>query len=340
MEFEIFRTGKHTANNGNTKTYTEQDLDKIVESYNPKESEAPIVVGHPKDNSPAYGWIESLKRVGDRLIAKARDIVPEFSEALQKKLYKKRSISLTPDGKLRHVGFLGGALPAVKGLTDISFNEPSHAVYEMDTQEAEFNEDDISKESENKTEDKNKILSGKDKPETPADLSSFSETLNQIQTMIKDLSDNFSSLEPSLDNTQLQQVNSRIDDLRFKVNLSEFQILLNEKLSNGSLTPAMKNKVLNLLNFLDAQNFSDDFDSDSFKNDFKGLLVDFIKSVPKIISFENFAEKPETEIKMNEEDYAGFPVDEYSSSLHKKAITLMHKDELTYLDAIKRISEN
>ena len=41
---------------------------------------------------------------------------------LNKGFIKKRSISLDKDGKLRHVGFLGGAAPAVKGLADIQFS--------------------------------------------------------------------------------------------------------------------------------------------------------------------------------------------------------------------------
>ena len=55
-------------------------------------------------------------------MAKAKQVVPEFTEALKNGLYKKRSISLDKEGKLRHVGFLGAAAPAVKGLADIQFN--------------------------------------------------------------------------------------------------------------------------------------------------------------------------------------------------------------------------
>ena len=40
-------------------------------------------------------------------------------------LFKKRSASLTPDLKLNHVGFLGAAAPAVKGLKDVEFTEDS-----------------------------------------------------------------------------------------------------------------------------------------------------------------------------------------------------------------------
>ena len=34
--FEIFRTGKHTSDKGITNEYTNEDLDKIANNYNPR----------------------------------------------------------------------------------------------------------------------------------------------------------------------------------------------------------------------------------------------------------------------------------------------------------------
>lgn len=121
--FAIFKTGRHTDSSGNEKEWTENDLDKIAETYNPQNHEAPIVIGHPKTNSPAFGWVEKLKRVGDTLYALPKQLANEFAELVNKGLFKKRSISLYPDGTLRHVGFLGAQPPAVKGLPDVEFNE-------------------------------------------------------------------------------------------------------------------------------------------------------------------------------------------------------------------------
>ncbi len=121
--FEIFRTGKHKSLNGNEREYTESDLDAIVSSYDPAKNEAPMVVGHPKLNHPAFGWVKELKREGDKLLAYAEQIVPEFAEMVNQGLFKKRSIALNADGTLRHVGFLGAVPPAVKGLADVQFSE-------------------------------------------------------------------------------------------------------------------------------------------------------------------------------------------------------------------------
>lgn len=117
----IFRTGRHTDSAGNEKDWTEEDLDQIVSSYNPAEHEAPIVIGHPSDNAPAYGWTAALKREGEILFAKFKQLVPEFVDMVQRGLFKKRSIALYPDLTLRHIGFLGAMPPAVKGLADVGF---------------------------------------------------------------------------------------------------------------------------------------------------------------------------------------------------------------------------
>lgn len=117
---EIFRTGSHTDSAGRTKEWTAQDLDRIVESYDPAKHEAPLVLGHPKDNAPAYGWVSQLRRVGDVLQATFKDVHEEVQQLVADGRYKKRSISLYPDSRLRHVGLLGAVPPAVQGLRDIA----------------------------------------------------------------------------------------------------------------------------------------------------------------------------------------------------------------------------
>lgn len=125
---EVFRAGRHTDSAGHAREWREEDLDEIVSRYDPARHEAPVVVGHPTDNAPAFGWVESLKREGKTLLAKFREVMPEFEEMVKAGRYKKRSISLYPDLTLRHVGFLGAMPPAVKGLADIRFSADDQAV--------------------------------------------------------------------------------------------------------------------------------------------------------------------------------------------------------------------
>lgn len=111
---QIFRTGNHVDSAGNAKDWSQADLDAIIAQYNPTHHEAPVVIGHPTENAPAWGWVEALKREGEFLYAKMKNLIPEFVDMVKKGLFKKRSISLYPDLSLRHIGFLGAVAPSVK----------------------------------------------------------------------------------------------------------------------------------------------------------------------------------------------------------------------------------
>lgn len=120
---EVFSIGRWTDGAGNTSDWTLDDLKEIAESYNPQIYDAPIVIGHPDIDSPAYGWIDALKVEGEKLLAKPKQLVDEFKDWVKRGLYKKISISIFPDMTLRHIGFLGGAPPAVKGLKSVAFTK-------------------------------------------------------------------------------------------------------------------------------------------------------------------------------------------------------------------------
>ncbi len=133
MSYEIFRAGTRTDANGNTVTITEADLAAAAQAYDPKVHEAPIVVGHPKADAPAYGWVKSLGVQNGVLTADFAQIDEGFADLVKAGRYKKVSASFYPPTSpnnpkpgvwtLRHVGFLGAQPPAVKGLSAISFAE-------------------------------------------------------------------------------------------------------------------------------------------------------------------------------------------------------------------------
>ena len=130
--FDVFRCGTHVDRFGREVTVTEDDIDRAISSY--EKDSAPIVVGHPALNSPAYGWIGAFRRVGDVVQAKASQVADEFADLVQRRLYKNRSLAFGPGLKFRHVGFLGAQPPAVKGLKDIQFSD------EEDYMTVEFSE--------------------------------------------------------------------------------------------------------------------------------------------------------------------------------------------------------
>jgi hypothetical protein len=128
MWVEIFKTGTHTTKDGRTKNWTTEDLDRLIEQYNPRYHEAPVVIGEPKDKDPAYGWVGAVKREGNALLAKITQIVPEFMEMLKNGLFKKRSIGFYPNLSLKYIGFLGPKLPAIHGLSNTNFKEGENAM--------------------------------------------------------------------------------------------------------------------------------------------------------------------------------------------------------------------
>lgn len=127
----IFRAGSHTAMQGQTIAFGEADLAASAAAYDPAKHEAPIVVGHPAADAPAFGWVQSLAAEGGDLNAMPRQVDPAFAEAVSKGRFKKVSASFyQPDSPhnpvpgvyyLRHVGFLGAQPPAVKGLNPVQF---------------------------------------------------------------------------------------------------------------------------------------------------------------------------------------------------------------------------
>lgn len=112
--------------------------------------------------------------------------------------------------------------------------------------------------------------------------------------------------------------------------------MLESKVNEGTLTPAIKDKVLAVSNFAQAQNFSEDFSPAKFQSDFNSHLIALVNSFPKIIYYENFAEKPEEE-NLKDDSFLGMEVDSESKQLHSKAIALMKKDNITYLNAVTKL---
>lgn len=128
---DLFRAGDYT--DVGKDAFTLQDLDTIVNNYDPADYEAPSTIGHPKpnDSAPAYGWWSKLRRVGDRLQGQMSTVQPEFEEGLERGLWKKRSAGLMKRAKgwtLHHVAWLGAQAPQVKGLADLKFEDEGNVI--------------------------------------------------------------------------------------------------------------------------------------------------------------------------------------------------------------------
>ena len=151
----IFKPGRHTAMSGRAQQFAQTDLQAIAEVYDPAKHESPLVIGHPKHDLPAYGWVQGLTfsdgsdGLDAGLWAAPAQVNPDFADMVAAGAFKKISAAFySPDAPnnpapgnyyLRHVGFLGAQPPAVKGLRNPSFADEEAGVITV-----EFGEDDSS----------------------------------------------------------------------------------------------------------------------------------------------------------------------------------------------------
>lgn len=127
---QIARTGTFTDSAGREQTFTEGDLDAIVAAYDPQKRDAPLVFGHPKtDAAPAFGWVQKLKRTGNKLFALFAHVPGVVKDLVAKKHYRHVSMSLMTDRvTLRHVALLGAAQPAIDGLEAVELHNGGDSI--------------------------------------------------------------------------------------------------------------------------------------------------------------------------------------------------------------------
>ena len=138
---EVFRPGTFTPMQGDPITYSAADLKAVADAYDPATAPAPIVVGHPDADAPAFGWVESFDydTKAERLFANLHEIEPQFAELVKAGRYKKVSMAFFSPGQghnpspgtwyPKHVGFLGAAAPAVSGLKNVAFAGAAGATF-------------------------------------------------------------------------------------------------------------------------------------------------------------------------------------------------------------------
>ena len=129
----ILKPGEFTGEGGRQASFSADDLSAIAQGYNTALHEAPLVIGHPETDHPAYGWVRALSVDSGGLYADADQVDPQFAEMVRAGRFKKISVGLygprhpsnpTPGvWALRHVGFLGAQPPAVKGLRQAELGE-------------------------------------------------------------------------------------------------------------------------------------------------------------------------------------------------------------------------
>jgi hypothetical protein len=320
---EIFRPGTFVASNGQKYTFTPEHVREIAETYNPDFADAPYVVGHPKLTSPRFGRAARLF-INDKgvLCSDSADVVPEFAQAVNSKLYPKISASIyLPDapgnpvpGKyyLRHVGFLGGAAPAVKGLKSVEFSADTEGVVDFGYEDRlvatlfrRLREWIVAKDG---SDEADKVIQGWE-VDTLAEAAVREEVKHEMQgqdcnpTPVPGFSTPPTNQEDELNLAEQQQaladreaaLNARAAELAKKeaeVKKTGFADFAEQLVKEGKLLPVQKESVVEIMAQLDSANKIADF-AEGHENHGKtgaDLFKEFLAAQPKQVEFNRVSQ--------------------------------------------------
>lgn len=138
----LARVGTFTDMHGQDVSLTPELLAQLAASYDPALYQAPLVIGHPKTNSPAFGWLDKIEATTEGLFGSPINVDPAFAEAVASGRYPKRSLSFWPadhpgsptPGRpyIRHLGVLGAVPPAIPGLRGADLADPDAGITTLD----------------------------------------------------------------------------------------------------------------------------------------------------------------------------------------------------------------
>lgn len=112
--------------NGQIVNIDDRVIREVAESYDARRHTAPLVLGHPRHDAPAYGHVGRIEVDADGAHAVPSDVSAALAEHYNARRFTRISASLYRPGNpnnptpgkwhLKHVGFLGAATPVIKGL--------------------------------------------------------------------------------------------------------------------------------------------------------------------------------------------------------------------------------
>lgn len=344
---EVFRAGDY----GDKGKYDASYLDTLVANYNPAKHEAPVVLGHPEHNAPAFGWVDGLKREGNVLFAKLKQVSPQLDQLVESGAFKKRSIMLYRDPPmLRHLGFLGAMPPEVKGLADLKlceFRDGNREHQAIDfNQESDMEKDELKK----SIGDSLKEFFASFRPEK-TESKSFSEedvkriSAEAVKTGTKEISDN------------LTKVTTEFTEFKNKVTETEKTTKLSGRA--GELVSGLK-EAKKWIPAFDKMGVSQIF-TELVKSESKisfgegdkkiekpvaDVFSDFLKNLPELVPGGDIsgeaaaARKTGKLVQFNEPKTGNMEIDQESAQFAEAAQQMVNDDKtgkLTYGEALKSV---
>lgn len=129
----IFKPGRWTTMAGESIEFSQADCEASANAYSAALHKAPLVIGHPRTDDPAKGWVKSMVATAKGLFVEPMKVDPAFAEevnagrwgTISTKFYRPTDPNNPVPGVWypRHIGFLGAQPPGVKGLEEPAFSE-------------------------------------------------------------------------------------------------------------------------------------------------------------------------------------------------------------------------
>lgn len=365
---EIFKIGKHTATNGQTLPFDETMLAAAVKGYDPTLHEAPVVVGHPKDNHPAFGWIDHLELTKDGVVlAHPKQVDADFAELVEQGKYKKRSASwYLPDSPnnpkpgtlyLRHVGFLGAMPPAIKGLKDVQFSEQEQGVVEFGDVSPwifsnfaailrKWREKIIAKDGIEEADnmipsyqiddfaaEAERLRFERDK-QTQAAIPNFTEPQDKTMTP-----EQIAAMQAELDALKAKEVNFSESEKAIKQREAalakrEIGLQVDDLIKQGKVLPAQKVGLVEFMASLDGSTLTVEFGEgeQAKKLSPRQFMTDFLEKMPKLV---DFAEHSKPDGKQDAGDLTAEELAKKASVYHAKQKAVGH--EISFSEAMSAV---
>lgn len=366
---EIFRAGTQTDASGKTLTFSDADLQAIAANYDPSLHEAPIVIGHPKGDAPAYGWVGSLSTDGKLLSAEPTQVDADFAELVEKGRFKKISASFylpnaagnpKPDSYyLRHVGFLGAQPPAVKGLKSAEFNDAEDGVVEFSdfttpnlfSRLRSFIIENFGLKAADDVIPEWQVNTLRDKAvreeAAPSGLSFAEDDENQTQggqeadkAPVQENQSSQNGEENMSDEDKKRLADLEAENAQLKANAAKEAKAKSEAentqfaealIEDGKLLPKQKDQVLSLLN---AETSTADFSESGYKSDLKA----FLSELPTAVDFSETATKDKAAEAADESIQYAEGTDPERIALDQKARAYMAQHDCDYATAVNAVA--
>ncbi len=319
----IFKPGTQTAMSGESLRFSESDLAATAKAYDPARHEAPLVIGHPSHDAPAYGWVQALAFGEDGLTATPHQIDPAFAELHSAGRFKKVSASFyRPDSAnnpvpgvyyLRHVGFLGAQPPAVKGLRPAEFADGDDCIT------VEFGESEPT---------------GMPAPITPSDLSTTHEDTTVTPEEAARLKQENADLQAKLDAATAAQAKAAADAMN-AANAAFAEGLAKEARIPADSVPLLT-AALSFAQSPDAAGQSVQFGEGDTAKPMHQALREFLSALPQRVEFGEVATKDRVGVDVESVEYAeGSDPDRIEAD--KKIRAHMAKHNVDYTTAARAV---